>query len=146
ATLTVNGTLNDPTIGAGGVLNGTGSVGATNVQNGGTFAPGNGTPGTSLTVNGSLAFTSGALYQVAMNPSTASFANVTGTATLGGASVQAFFSAGTYVAKQYTIMTAGSVVGTFNSLANTNLPSGFSSSLSYDATHAYLNLALNFTT
>src|SRR6202012_4684932 len=97
----------------------------------------------SMNITGSLAFSQGAFYQVTINPATASFVNVTGSATLGGASVRAFFSSGSYVAKQYTIVTAGSINGTFNSLANTNLPSGFGSSLSYDATHAYLNLTLN---
>jgi hypothetical protein len=51
--------------------------------------------------------------------------------------VQAFFSSGNCVSKQYTIVSAaGGVGGTFNALANTNLPSGFTSSLSYDPTHA----------
>ncbi|WP_283810708.1 autotransporter outer membrane beta-barrel domain-containing protein [Bradyrhizobium sp. S69] len=140
------GTINGNTTISGGSLFGTGSVGNLTIGNGAVFAPGNGTPGTSMTVNGSLAFSQGAFYQVAINPQTASFVNVTGTATLGGASVQAFFSAGSYVSKQYTIVSAaGGVGGTFGSQANTNLPAGFNSSLSYDATHAYLNLALNFT-
>ncbi|WP_245452624.1 autotransporter outer membrane beta-barrel domain-containing protein [Bradyrhizobium sp. C9] len=144
ATLTVNGSLSDPIIGAGGLLNGTGSVGDTTIQSGGTFAPGSGTPGTSMTVNGNLAFQSGALYVVAVNPSTASSANVTGSATLGGAAVNAAFANGSYISKQYTILSAGSVSGTFGALTNTNLPANFTDTLSYDATHAYLNLALNF--
>ncbi|WP_210253754.1 autotransporter outer membrane beta-barrel domain-containing protein [Bradyrhizobium sp. S69] len=140
------GTINGSTTISGGSLFGTGSAGNLTIGNGAVFAPGNGTPGTSMTVNGSLAFSQGAFYQVAINPQTASFVNVTGTATLGGASVQAFFSAGSYVSKQYAIVSAaGGVGGTFGSQANTNLPAGFNSSLSYDATHAYLNLALNFT-
>ncbi|QOZ33580.1 autotransporter domain-containing protein [Bradyrhizobium sp. CCBAU 53421] len=140
---TINGTT---TISGGGALFGTGAVANLNVGSGGIFAAGNGTAGSSMTVNGSLAFSSGAFYQVAINPTTASFVNATGSATLGGASVQAFFSSGTYVAKQYTIVAAaGGISGTFNTLANTNLPSGFTSTLSYDPTHAYLNLALSFT-
>jgi uncharacterized protein with beta-barrel porin domain len=59
--------------------------------------------------------------------------------------VDAFYANGSYVAKQYTILTAtGAVSGTFASLVNTNLPSNFSASLSYDAHDAYLNLTLNF--
>ena len=140
------GTIGGTTTVSGGTLFGTGSTGTLNVTNGGSFAPGNGTPGTSATVNGSLAFTSGAFYLVGLNPTTVSFANVSGTATLGGASVLALFSSGSYVSKQYTILNAtGGVSGTFNTLANTNLPAGFASTLSYDATHAYLNLALNLT-
>jgi uncharacterized protein with beta-barrel porin domain len=140
------GTIAGTTTVSGGALFGTGSSGPLSIANGGTFSPGNGTPGTSATVNGSLAFSSGAFYLVALNPTTASFANVSGTATLGSASVLALFSSGSYVNKRYTILNAaGGVSGTFNALTNTNLPGGFTSSLSYDTTHAYLNLALNLT-
>jgi autotransporter-associated beta strand protein len=131
------------TVNSDTVLTGTGTVGATTVNNGGTLAPGGGTPGSSLAISGSLAFQSGAIYLVQVNPSTASLASVTGTATLGGA-VNAVFASGSYISKQYTILTAGAVRGTFGSLVNTNLPANFHDSLSYDATHAYLDLALNF--
>jgi len=145
ATLTVNGSLSDPIIGSGGLLNGTGSVGNTTIQSGGTFAPGNGTAGSSMTVNGNLAFQSGALYVIAVSPTTASFATVTGSATLGGATVNAVFASGIYVSKQYTILTAtGGVSGAFASAVDSNLPSGFRTAFSYDATHAYLDLALSF--
>ena len=46
--------------------------------------------------------------------------------------------------KSYTILTAGSVSGTFGGLVNTGLPFGFTDTLSYDLTHAYLNLTLVF--
>jgi uncharacterized protein with beta-barrel porin domain len=147
-TLLVNGTMPNSTmaVNTGGTLGGSGTVGATQINAGGSFAPGMpGTPGTSMTVNGSLAFQSGAQYVIALNPATSSFATVTGAATLGGATVNANFAAGSYVAKQYTILTAGSVSGMFNAtVANTNLPSNFHTTLSYSATHAYLNLALNY--
>jgi autotransporter-associated beta strand protein len=139
------GTINGSTTVSGGALFGTGSVGTLAIGNGGTLAPGNGTPGSSMTVNGSLAFSSGAFFQVAVNPQTASFVTATGAATLGGASVQAFFNNGSYISKQYTIVTAGSVNGTFGTLSNINLPVNFSDALSYDATHAYLDLTLSFT-
>ena len=145
ATLTVNGLLSDPTINSGGFLNGIGSVGNTAIQSGGTFAPGNGTPGTSMTVAGNLALQSGAMYVVMLNSTSSSSANVTGTATLGGATVNAIYANGSYVSKQYTILTAGSVSGTFGTFTNTNLPTNFSTALSYDARNAYLNLTLNFT-
>ena len=81
-----------------------------------------------------------------ISPATSSFATVTGTATLGGATVNAVFASGSYISKQYTILTAtGGVSGTFGSLVNTNLPANFSTALSYDANNAYLNLTLNFT-
>jgi uncharacterized protein with beta-barrel porin domain len=124
---------------------GTGTVSTTTVANNGAFAPGSGTPGTFMTVSGSLAFQSGALYLVEVNPATASFASVTGTATLGGATVNAIYANGSYISKTYTILTAsGGVSGTFASLVNSNLPANFSASLSYDAHDVFLNLTLGF--
>ena len=143
--LTVNnGALNGGAIVNGGVLTGTGSI-ANTMVNGGVFAPGNGTAGSSIAVTGNLAFQSAAQYLVLVNPSTSSSTSVTGTATLGGATVDAVFDNGTSVAKQYTILTAGSRSGSFaSSVASTNLPSGFTTSLSYDSTHAFLDLTLSF--
>jgi hypothetical protein len=40
----------------------------------------------------------------------------------------------------------GGVSGTFASLVDTNLPANFTSSLSYDANDAYLNVRLGYTT
>ncbi len=128
-----------------GSLSGAGTVSGANSTISGTFTPGNGTPGTSMAIGGNLAFQSGAQYIVQLNPATSSFANVTGTATLGGAAVNANFATGSYINKQYTILTAtGGVSGTFGALVNSNLPSGFNSTLSYDGNDAYLNLALTF--
>jgi uncharacterized protein with beta-barrel porin domain len=146
-TLNVNGAMTNSTVAVdnGGTLAGTGTVANVAVASGGTFAPGNGTPGSSMAIVGNLALQSGAIYMVQVNPATSSFANVTGTATLGGATVLAIYAAGSYISKQYTILnTTGGVSGTFGSLVNTNLPANFTSSLSYDATHAYLNLTLGF--
>ena len=82
----------------GGVLIGVGTVGNTQINSGGTFAPGAaGVPGTSMTVQGNLAFQSGALYLVQVNPATSTLANVvTGTATLAG-NVLAAFAPGSYM-------------------------------------------------
>jgi uncharacterized protein with beta-barrel porin domain len=141
-TLLVNGSIPSAfTVNAGGTLGGNGTVGNTTI-NGGTLSPGN-SIGT-LTVQGGLVFTSAASYLVQVSSTASDRTNVTGAATLGGATVNASFAAGGYVAKQYTILNAtGGVSGTFGSLVNTNLPSGFKSSLSYDANNAYLNLNLN---
>ena len=130
-------------VNGGGALTGVGTVGNTTINSGGLLAPGNGTAASSIAVAGNLAFQSGALYLVQLNQTTASFANVTGTATLGGATVNAVFAGGS-VLKQYTILSAaGGVSGLFGSLS-TNLPANFQTALSYDANHAYLNLSLNF--
>ena len=71
----VNGSIASSavTVNSGAILAGTGTVGATTINSGGIFAPGaaGGTPAT-MTVQGNLAFQSGALYLVQVNPSTAS--------------------------------------------------------------------------
>jgi len=147
-TLSVNGNVTSAsgvTVNAGGTLAGTGTVGNTLVG-GGVFAPGAGTPGSSMTVSGTLGFNAASTYAVNLNPTTSSFANVSGVATLGGATVNAIFAPGSYIAKQYTILTAnGGVTGTFNgAVANTNLSANFHTGLSYDTNHAYLDLILSF--
>ena len=131
------------TVNAGGTLGGNGTVGNTTI-NGGALAPGNSIG--LLTVQGNLSFMAASSYMVEVSPANADRVNVTGTAMLGGATVNASFAAGSYVAKQYTILNATGGIGgsTFGSVVNTNLPSGFKSSLSYDANNAYLNLALSF--
>ncbi|NVO14547.1 MAG: autotransporter domain-containing protein [Rhodoplanes sp.] len=142
-TLSVNGALANSsfTVNSSGTLGGTGTVGTVTVAAGGMFAPGAaGTPGTSMAVSGNLAFQSGALYLVQINPTAASLANVAGTAALGG-TVQAAFAAGSYIARHYTILHAAGLGGTtFSGLATTNLPAGFSAGLSYTATDVLLNL------
>jgi autotransporter-associated beta strand protein len=133
------------TVNANGVLTGVGVVGETLVKSGGTLLPGNGTPGSSLSVAGTLIFSSGSLYLVQLSPATSTFTSVSGPAFLNGLA-GASFASGSYVSKQYTILTAASgVAGTFSGLQTLGLPSGFKTSLSYDANDAYLNLALNFT-
>ena len=96
-------------------------------------------------MQGSLAFTAAASYMVELSPSDADRVNVTGAATLGGATVRARFAPASYIDKKYTILNAGGGVnGTFGSLVVDNLPSNFGASLSYDAHNAYLDLVLQF--
>ena len=143
--LSVNGSIaasSGVTVNAGGTLSGTGIVSATAI-NGGTLAPGNLI--SPLTVQGSLLFTAAASYMVEVSPATAARTNVTGTATLGGATVNAVFGPGSYAAKQYTILNAALVNGTFNPVVGTN-GSNFKATLSYDTSNVYLNLALSFPT
>jgi uncharacterized protein with beta-barrel porin domain len=131
--------------GAGSVINSGAVVPTLTIASGGVFAPGNGTPGSSMSIAGNLAFQSGAIYLVQVSPAAASFATVTGATTLTGATVNAVFAGGSYVSKQYTIVTAnGSISGAFANVIDTNLPGNFHTTLSYDANHAYLNLILNF--
>jgi autotransporter-associated beta strand protein len=144
-TLSVNGSIASSsltTVNAGATLGGNGTVGNTLI-NGGTLAPGNSIG--LLTVQGSLVFTAASSYMVEVSPANADRVNVTGTTTLGGATLKANFAPGAYVSKQYTIVNAtGGVAGTFNSFVTANLPSNVSTSIGYDAHNAFLNLALNF--
>ncbi|CCD92571.1 Outer membrane autotransporter barrel [Bradyrhizobium sp. ORS 375] len=143
-TLSVNGSIagSAVTVNAGGTLGGNGTVGNTTI-NGGKLAPGNSIG--LLTVNGSLSFTAAASYMLEISPATADRVNVRGAATLSGATVNASFAAGSYVAKRYTIINAGGGInGTFGPVVNSNLPSQFKTSLSYDTNNAYLDLALKF--
>jgi hypothetical protein len=130
------------TIGNGALLTGTGAVGAATILSGGTFAPGPiGTPG-AMSIAGNLAFQSGAVYLVQVNPATASSTNVSagGPATLAG-TVAAAFASGSYVTRNYTILTAaGGINGTFNALTTSNLPAGFTAALGYTSNAVLLNL------
>ena len=149
-TLDVGGSVDTPTltVNAGGTLTGTGTVDpvAVTVSNGATFTPGTaGSPGTSTNVVGDVVFQTGATYQLYLNPATSTFANVAGTATLASATVAANFAAGSYLSKRYTILTTtGGVIGTFAPAVTVVGPSNLNPTLSYDATNAYLNIALNF--
>jgi hypothetical protein len=142
--LTVNGSIvssSGVTVNTGGTLGGNGVVGNTTI-NGGTLAPGNSIG--LLTVQGSLVFTAAATYMVELSPTNADRTNVTGVATLGGATVKAVFGPGSYVARQYTILNAaGGVSGTFNPVVNSS-GSAFGAKLSYDLNNVYLNLTLSF--
>src|SRR5262249_22818669 len=89
---------------------------------------------------GSLACQPGAVYAVQVNPSTASLASVSGTATLTGGTVDTLFAPGSYVTKQYTILHSGGLGGTTFSGLSGNVPPNFMESLSYTATDVLLNL------
>ena len=97
-------------------------------------------------MQGTLSFTAASTYMVQVSPTNAGRTNVTGTATLGGATVNAVFLPGSYVNRQYTIVNAtGGVSGTFNPAVISN-NANIQSTLSYDANNAYLNIELVFAT
>jgi autotransporter-associated beta strand protein len=128
------------TVESGATLTGTGTVGSTQINSGGILSPG-AAPGTSLTIAGNLAFSSGAIYVVQITPSNATGAIVYGTTTLSGATVDARFSPGSYVISQYDILHATNLDGTtFAGLKVANVPGGFTASLSYSASDVFLNL------
>lgn len=157
-TLNVQGTLtgtSSVTVNSGGTLMGSGIIDPpfVTINSGGTLMPGDGTVGSFTTIEGSLSFQAGSIYKVLIDPSTASYAKVVagsgspGTATIdSNATVNAVFANGSYIAKRYTILTTtDGLSGTFNStVANTNLPASFATSLAYDAYNVYLDLRLGF--
>lgn len=131
------------TVEAGATLRGSGTLGNTMIV-GGTLAPGISIG--ALNIQGNLAFNSAARYMVEVSPTDADRVNVTGAATLGGAGVNVSFATGSYVAKEYTILTAGGgISGKFGAQVNTDLPASFKSALRYDGNTVYLDLALDFT-
>ena len=113
----IGGTLN---LAGAGRLTGNGTVGTTNVENGGSISPGN-SIGT-VTVAGNLTYNAGATYEVEVDPagSAADLINVTGTATLNGGDVEHIGLNGTYAPiASYTILTAaGGVTGAFDSITS----------------------------
>jgi uncharacterized protein with beta-barrel porin domain len=133
---TINGVVN---VAAGGTFGGVGTVGNT-VVNGGTLAPGN--PTGTLTVSGDLSFTSASSYMVQVSGASNGLVVVTGTATLGGATVVVVPTGS--VAKHYTILNAGTTLpDTFNPVV-AGLSPNLHATLSYDPNNVFLDLALGY--
>ncbi|OKO79873.1 protein with a C-terminal OMP (outer membrane protein) domain containing protein [Bradyrhizobium sp. NAS80.1] len=132
---TINGTV---TVAAGGTFGGVGTVGTTTV-NGGTLAPGN--PTGTLTVSGDLSFTSASSYMVQVTGASSGLTVITGTATLGGATVVVVPNGS--VAKHYTILNAATLPDTFNPVVS-GLSPNLKASLSYDPNNVFLDLALSY--
>jgi T5SS/PEP-CTERM-associated repeat protein/autotransporter-associated beta strand protein len=126
-----------------GTLGGNGTIGDTTID-GGTLSPGNSVG--VLTVQGNLVMSTASTYLLEVSPAGSDFTRVTGSATLGSATVAAHYAPGSNVEKRYTILTAdGGINGTFSGPANTNLPTNFKTALAHDANHAYLDLVLDYT-
>lgn len=134
--LEVDGSLGGTlSVQSGSILSGVGSVGTTSIAAGGTLVPGNAAqPMGTLTVNGNLAFASGAVYQVRTDATGAHGAvRVTGSASLAG-SVLDLGQDGSYAAStRYGILSAdGGITGSFQDVSS-NL-AYLTPSLAYGAT------------
>ncbi|MFZ5783588.1 MAG: autotransporter domain-containing protein [Pseudomonadota bacterium] len=144
STLIVNGSLSSSvTLGNGGRLGGSGSVG-TLVANNAVVAPGN-SIGT-LNVNGGFTQNGGS-YVVEVNAGGQSDRiNVAGVATINGVAVQVVAAPGTYATRTtYTILSAtGGVSGTYSSV--TSNFAFLTPSLSYGPNDVLLTLALQGST
>lgn len=118
-TLAVNGAIENGEIvvGLGGALGGNGTIGNTTI--GGILTPGNSIG--QLTINGDLAFTAVSVFTVEADATgAADRVDVTGTATLGGATVEVIAADGLYRAStDYTILTAaGGINGQFGTVTS----------------------------
>ena len=125
-------------------LPGTGTVGNTTIAMAAYLRPATArrAPDRPLTVNGNLAFQSGALYLVQLNPSP-SFANVTGTATRAATSTHR--SAPAPCGEAIHILTDWyGQQRRFPSLDTPPPPEFAAASSQLRSTHAYLNFALDF--
>lgn len=111
----LGGTL---TLANGTLLQGAGQVGETTLQSGAILAPGN-LNGT-LNVAGDLTFMPGSVYQVATDPASSTSARVavSGVANLAGSVVHVGPEGGFESTRQYTILTAGSINGQFNTVSS----------------------------
>ena len=134
---TINGTV---TIASGGTFGGVGTVGNTTV-NGGTLVPGN--PAGTLIVSGDLTFSSASSYMVQVSGASNGLAVVTGTATLGGATVVVVPTGS--IAKHYTILAATTLPDTFNPVV-AGLSPNLKAVLSYDPSNVFLDLSLSYGT
>ena len=141
-TLSVNGSMTEADffVNTGGTLGGNGEVGPV-VVDGGTIGAGN-SIGT-LTVVGDLTLSAASIFEIEVNAAgEADLVNVTGTATLGGATASILAEEGTYAPfTEYTVLTAGSVVGTFGDIT-TNY-AFLTPQFAYDATEVSLVLRRN---
>ncbi len=154
ATLVVTGSIAansaGVTVNSSGTLSGTGSVPATTINAGGMLAPGVFAPGLpnaigNLSVNGSLALASTAIYLIQVSPTSASMTNVSSGASVGG-TVNLIANPGSYsLGSKYTLLTTtgGPVTGTFAgvSLVGGSFGANIRPTLSYDANDVYLTLS-----
>ncbi len=142
--LYVNDSLGGTVYVDGGTLGGSGTAGALTVNFGGNLAPGN-SIGT-LNV-ASATFAVGSTYTIELNDggfvagTNSDLLNASGTVTINGGTVHVTPENGTddgstYTPGTYTIVTAGSVTGTFDAVTDDFVFLDFTDS--YDATNVYL--------
>ena len=117
-TVVLNGhnTATGMTVSSGGTLAGTGIiVSSIGDRRGGHWQPGlPGTAGGTLSVTGTRQLRFGANYLDTINGASASSINISGSATLGGATVTIAAGSAVTPGKTYTILVAGGLSGTFN--------------------------------
>ena len=138
ATLAVNGTIaSSQMLTINGTVAGTGTIGNTNVNAGGTIAPGNGGIGT-LSVQGNLAMVAGSRFAAQIDGTGASDRiTVTGAANISGATLDVSAS-GMALARYTVLTTTGGLTGTFD-VGPISAFVGVTAN--YDANNAYLDIS-----
>ncbi len=145
-TLLVNGDISSSgllVVEAGAALGGGGVVGSLQLNDGAVISPGNSIG--SLSVEGDLSFSSGSIYVVEVDPQSddSDHLQVSGTASLNGASVQHIGADGNYQPfSRYTILSAdGGIDGEFGSVSSSF--AFLTPTLSYDPNRVFLELTRN---
>jgi uncharacterized protein with beta-barrel porin domain len=135
------------TVDSGGLLFGGGSVGNTTVAGGCTLAPGNTTAVPSMTVQGNLVLQTAAIYLVSISGGASNFANVSGTATLNGATFMIMtgstFTVGT---KDLVLQSGAAITGQFANIGRINLGNNLVGTLDYTTNPADVYFDVNFAT
>ncbi|MDW5312493.1 autotransporter domain-containing protein [Rhizobium sp. PL01] len=136
---TVTGTID---VFDGGLLSGSGVAGGLSVNAGGILAPGPGIE--TLAVNGNLTFQSGSTYEADIDATGLSDrVNASGALVIAGGTLDIKAASGTYgLTNDYTLLTAGSVSGTFDKIAGNNF-AFLSPTLTYSPTAVNLDLDRN---
>jgi T5SS/PEP-CTERM-associated repeat protein len=134
---------NQAVIWAGGSLAGNGTLKAASVTNGGTIRPAGSSIGT-LTIDGNLTFQPSSVLEVEVNNSgNSDKLAVTGNVNIVGGTVKAISTETITGAKQYTIIDANKVTGTFTTLDTALLHVAFvdpNERLGYTAKQVLLNI------
>lgn len=130
------------TVNTGGTISGSGTIGLTTINNGGTIAPALASSNTTATlhVTGNLTLTNNATTSINLLGSSASEIIVNGALTIGG-SLNLVAQGGTYqTATAYTLLSATSITGTFNNATTGTFGNNYTYQLSYSATSVTLLL------
>lgn len=144
--LMVNGSLSSSspvTVNSGGTLSGTGSVGTTTVNAGGTLAPVVDDVGNeNLDVFGDLTLAAGSTYRIQVSSQAISNAITYGTVTLGGGTIVLDYTSASYIPKNSNGILWGEsgVNGTFADVVNVNLPAAYTATVSYDSNMVNLDI------
>lgn len=144
-TLQVDGALLNSTVTVddGATLGGRGSVAGVIVGGGGRLAPSSAQP---LTITGNLQLLTGATYEVTVNPDgTNGKLAVGGSVDLGGAALSVLAGSGTFAARTYTLLTAGTLLPgtTFGSVTTATSLALLRPQVNYDYADNDVTLTLN---